>query len=68
MHAEKNKGTHKSVKRAFYFTKKYPYFVKMDIRKYFDSIDHSILKKLLRRRIKDKDVLNLLDSIIDSYR
>ena len=63
----KNKGTHKVVKRAFYFTKIYPCFVKMDVRKYFDSIDHAILKNLLRRKIKDKAVLNLLDSIIDSY-
>lgn len=63
----KNKGTHKAVKRAFYFSKKYSYFVKMDIRKYFDSINHVVLKKLLRRKIKDKDVLSLLDSIIDSY-
>ncbi len=39
----------------------------MDVRKYFDSIDHTVLKNLLRRKIKDKTVLNLLDSIIDSY-
>ena len=39
----------------------------MDIRKYFDSIDHAVLKNLLRRKIKDKSVLDLLDSIIDSY-
>ncbi|MCK5198417.1 MAG: group II intron reverse transcriptase domain-containing protein, partial [Spirochaetales bacterium] len=63
----KNKGTHKAVRRAFYFSKKYSYFVKMDIRKYFDSIDHAVLKNLLRRKIKDKSVLDLLDSIIDSY-
>jgi RNA-directed DNA polymerase len=63
----KNKGTEKAVKRALFFTRKYQYFIKMDIRKYFDSINHVILKKLLRRKIKDKAMLNLLDSIILSY-
>jgi RNA-directed DNA polymerase len=63
----KNKGTHRAVKRAYYFTKKYRYFIKLDIRKYFDSIHHAKLKELLRRKIKDTNVLNLLDRIIDSY-
>lgn len=61
------KGTHKAVKRAFYFTKKYSCFVKMDMRKYFDSINHTLLKEMLRRKFKDKAVLALLDRIIDSY-
>lgn len=63
----KGKGVHAAVKRAFYFTKKYKYFVQMDIRKYFDSIEHDVLKTLLRRRIKDPFVLELLDKIINSY-
>ena len=42
------------------------YFLKFDISKYFYNIDHDILKSLIRRRIKDKDVLDILDKIIDS--
>ncbi len=34
--------------------------VDMDIKSYFDSIDHDILLKLLRRRISDRRVLKLL--------
>lgn len=41
--------------------------MKLDIRKYFDSIDHRILKNLLNYRFKDKKLLNLLFIIIDSY-
>jgi hypothetical protein len=37
----------------------------MDVRRYFPSIDHELLKAKLRRRIKDQPVLNLLDRIID---
>jgi len=42
------------------------YCFKMDIKKFFPNINHDILKQLLRRKIKDEDVLVLLDEIIDS--
>ncbi len=42
------------------------YCLKMDIRKFYPSIDHDILKSVLRRKLKDDQLLNLLDEIIDS--
>jgi len=63
----KGKGTHAAVRYAFKQCKSTPYFLKLDIRKYFDSINHEILKTQLRRLIKDKRVIALLDGIIDSY-
>ncbi len=42
------------------------YCLKIDIQKFYPSINHDILKSLLRRKIKDKDLLWLLDEIIDS--
>ena len=42
------------------------YYLKFDIKKYFFNIDHEILKKLLRKKIADRDALELLDRIIDS--
>ena len=39
---------------------------KIDIRKFYPSITHSILKDVIRKRIKDPDLLWLLDDIIDS--
>lgn len=42
------------------------YCLKLDIKKYYPSIDHQVMKDLLRRKIKDKDLLWLLDEIIDS--
>jgi len=63
----KGKGTHSSVLYAFNQCKTKPYFLKLDVRKYFDSIDHNVLKMQLRRLIKDIRVLILLDGIIDSY-
>ena len=41
------------------------YCLKMDIRKYFDSIPHDILKKKFAKIIKDNKFLNLIYKIID---
>jgi len=40
--------------------------LKLDIRKFYPSIDHNVLKNIIRRKIKDADLLALLDSVIDS--
>ncbi len=42
------------------------YILKCDISKFFASINHDILKEKLKRRIKDKDALNIVFAIIDS--
>jgi len=42
-------------------------FVKLDVRKYFDSIDHAILKQLLERRFKDTTLMTLFEALIDGY-
>ena len=43
-------------------------FLVPEIRKYYDSIDHGILKKLLRKAFaEDKKVIDLLNVFIDSY-
>lgn len=60
------KGTHKAIERYQHYLKKYAYVLKCDIRKYFPSIDHEILKSLLRRKIACADTLWLIDTIIDN--
>ena len=42
------------------------YILKCDISKFFASINHNLLKEKLKKRIKDKDALNVVFSIIDS--
>ncbi len=47
---------------------KHPCFaMKMDIRRFFDNIDHAILKNLLRKVVHDEKVLTIIDVIIDSF-
>jgi RNA-directed DNA polymerase len=62
----KEKGTHRAVKQAQNYCRQYEYFLKGDIKKYFESIDHQVLKQVLRNRFKDPELLWLLDTIIDS--
>lgn len=62
-----NKGTYAALERAKYYHRKNRFFLKMDVRKYFDNIDHEILKVLLKRRFKDRILLQIFDQIIDSY-
>ena len=61
----KAKGTHAAVDRCQQFARRFRYVFKADIRKFFPSMDHGILKSLIARKIKDPDVLWLANHIID---
>lgn len=52
--------------RNMSYSGKPSYALKGDIHHYFQSIDHEILRKILYKIFKDKDLLWLLDLIIDS--
>lgn len=65
----KTRGIHaaaRNVKKALQDHLGTTYCLKLDIKKFYPSVDHAILKQLLRRKIKDSDLLWLLDEIIDS--
>lgn len=42
------------------------YCLKMDVKKFYPSMSHEVLKAIVRRKIKDRRLLDLLDEIIDS--
>lgn len=62
----KDMGTHKAIDRAHWGIRNCAWFLKGDIVKFFPSVDHGVLKSVLRRKIADRDVLELIDRIIDS--
>ena len=67
----KGRGIHDGVRRltkALYDKENTTHCLKLDISKYYPSINNSILKQFIRRKIKDKDTIWLLDEIIDSVR
>ena len=45
---------------------KVKYVMKLDVRKFFQSVSNEKLKELIRRKIKDKKALRLIDAIIDN--
>lgn len=59
-------GTHRALKQFTHFARSYRYCLQCDIQKYFPSIDHEILKALIRRKLKCPETLWLIDTIIDA--
>ncbi|MEA4918129.1 reverse transcriptase/maturase family protein [Proteiniphilum sp.] len=65
----KGRGIHgvlRHLKRDLKDVENTRYCLKIDTRKFYPSIDHDILKDIIRKKIKDPRLLNLLDEIIDS--
>lgn len=65
----KNRGIHacaNAVKKSLKDVPGTKYCLKLDIKKFYPSIDHAVMKDLLRRKFKDEGLLWLLDEIIDS--
>ena len=68
------KGTHKAFQQLVRYSRKVSenhtsarFALKMDIRKFFDSIDHEVLLGLLRKKIVDPLVMELLENILRSF-
>ncbi|MCC5638617.1 RNA-directed DNA polymerase [Nostoc sp. CHAB 5844] len=59
-------GSHRALRRFTTFARSSRYVFQADIRKYFPSIDHEILKSLIYRKIKCPNTLCLINTIIDN--
>jgi RNA-directed DNA polymerase len=62
----RGKGTHRALDRAQHFARRYPYVLQCDVREFFPSIDHAILRRLLTRHIACPRTLWLVGRILDS--
>ncbi len=69
-----NKGMHRAINRFRSFTYKVSknhtqtcWVLKCDIKKFFNSIDHEVLLKILDSYIPDKNIIWLLERIISSF-
>lgn len=58
-------GTHRALARFTQLARSHTYVLQCDIQKYFPCIDHGILKQKIRRKIKCKHTLWLINTIID---
>ena len=62
----KNKGIHSGSKRTMEFVRRNKYCLKGDMAKFYPNMNHDILFKIICRKIKDQEVLELLKNIIYS--
>ncbi|MBX2929302.1 MAG: hypothetical protein KF852_15820 [Saprospiraceae bacterium] len=65
--SRKGKGTYAALERAKSFTKKHEWFLKLDVRKFFESLHHDVMKRQLARLFKEENLLLIFAQIIDSY-
>jgi retron-type reverse transcriptase len=60
------KGTHRALDRTQEFARQYRYFLQCDVKQFFPSIDHMVLRKEFARLIHDNDLLWLCDQVLQS--
>lgn len=63
----KGRGQHSASKRCAAFTRRNEFVLMCDIAKFYQSMVHATLKAIIRRKVKCRDTLWLLDDIIDSF-
>nr|DAI89453.1 MAG TPA: hypothetical protein [Caudoviricetes sp.] len=65
----KGRGVHKAsydLRKSLQDEEYNKYCLKLDVKKFYENIDHNILKGLLRKKFKDRELLTVFDEIIDS--
>lgn len=62
----KGKGTHKSIHQIQKFMRQTQWYLRTDVKKYFDTIQHDILLRTIKRKIKDHRLLFVIQTIIRS--
>lgn len=69
----KYKGTHRGVERLGIYARKVfqtkgkCFVLKCDIRQFFPTIDHQIILEIIGCRIKDRDLMDLMNIIVESF-
>lgn len=58
------RGTHRAVIDAQGFSRRFRFFLKLDIRRFFDSVDHRILIALLVKLFRERELQELLEVIV----
>jgi len=59
-------GTHRALAAAQAYARRYRFVLQMDLRQFFPSIDHALLRSLLAKKLNDESVLWLIDLILAS--
>jgi RNA-directed DNA polymerase len=60
------KGTHKALDRCTHYLRRYRNVMHCDVRQFFPSVDHQVLRNILARTIGDQQTMELIDKILAS--
>jgi retron-type reverse transcriptase len=60
------KGTHRALNQAQEYARRYRYVLQCDVRQFFPSIDHAVLLAILQRKVRDPDLMGLIELIVAS--
>jgi hypothetical protein len=63
----KGLGMDAALARALSFVRRFPFCLKTDVLKFFPSVSHEVVRGLLRRLLKDRRLLGLLDRILAAH-
>lgn len=58
------KGAHRALDRAQHFVRRFAWFLKLDVKSFFDSVEHEVMQETLARVVKDRRVLDLCATIL----
>lgn len=58
------KGTHRALDRCQQYARRYRYVLQCDVRQFFPSLDHALLRAILWRKVADPEVRQLIDLIL----
>jgi retron-type reverse transcriptase len=64
---QRNKGNRKALAKAQKYARRYDWYLKLDIHKYFDSIDHDIMLNQMSRRFKDNELSDMFRQLLGTY-
>ena len=61
------RGQHAALRQARYWTRRRLWYGKLDFKKYYDSVNHDLMRLRLWRRFAERQVLDLFDRLLDSW-
>jgi retron-type reverse transcriptase len=65
---QRGKGTHRALDRCTQFARRFKYVLPCDVKQFFPSIDHAVLRETLEKMLPDESVMWLVDKILTSGR
>ena len=61
------RGIHRAALACRDYARRFPWYLKFDVARFYPSVSHEVLKGMLRRDVRGSRVMDVLERVIDSY-